>query len=196
MKALTILFFLFFSILLKAQDYSSAPQLERKDQKMYSKETGEPFQGPYILDHENGKPFIRGEFVNGLKEGRWVSYDSTGQLKSEEFFIKDRWDGVRKTYYSNGQVEREMRFTQGINNGLQKEFYENGQLKVQFTFVNGKKEGKWMFYHENGEKWQEGQYKSDLYEGKWKTWNEQGQLVKVMYFEKNVMVKEENKEPK
>jgi hypothetical protein len=35
-----------------------------------------------------------------------------------------------------------------------------------------------------------------LFEGKWKNWNEQGQLVKVMYFEKNLMVKEVNKEPK
>lgn len=82
MKTLSISVFIFFCIALQAQDYSSAPLLERKDRVMYSVETGEPFNGTYTLDHENGKPFIRGEYRNGLKEGRWVSYDSLGNLKA------------------------------------------------------------------------------------------------------------------
>jgi antitoxin component YwqK of YwqJK toxin-antitoxin module len=193
MKTFSILAFIFFSIALQAQDYSSAPLLERKDRVMYSVETGEPFNGTYTLDHENGKPFIRGEYRNGLKEGRWVSYDSLGNLKSEESFIRDRWEGVRKTYFSNGLVEREMGFKNGVGEGVQKEYYDNGKLKVSFTFVNGQKEGKWLYYHSNGKKWEEGNFKSDLYDGKWTTWNEEGKKNLIRKFEKDKMIKEQKK---
>jgi antitoxin component YwqK of YwqJK toxin-antitoxin module len=193
MKKILFIASLFISIALQAQDYSSAPLLERKEKVMYSVETGEPFNGTYTLNHANGKPFIRGEYVNGLKEGRWVSYDSLGMLRSEETFVNDQWEGVRKTYYPNGQLEKEMHFSKGIKNGPDRGYYEDGQLMYSVNQVNGQKEGKWLYYHPNGQKWEQGSFKSDLNEGKWKTWNEKGKKTLIRKFEKNEMVKEVKK---
>jgi antitoxin component YwqK of YwqJK toxin-antitoxin module len=190
MKTALISALMFLNFYIQAQDYSSAPQLERRDKVMYSKETDAPYTGSYNLDHPNGKPFIRGEYRNGLKEGKWVSYDSTGTLKSEEYFVNDQWHNKRTTYYPNGQVEREINFINGIKNGVEKGYYQNGQLHFSVNHVNGLKEGKYVQFHPNGKIWEQGSYQSDLNEGKWINRDANGRKTMVRKFEKNEVKKE------
>ncbi len=166
----------------KAQDFSTAPQLERREQVMYLKGYDTPYSGKYHLDYQNGKPFIHGQYLNGLKEGKWVVYDSLGNLRSEEFFIKDQWDGVRKTYHPNGKISTIENFKNGVRNGLQEGYHENGNLYFSVNQINGNKEGNWRMYHQNGKLLQKGKFKLDLAEGKWNVYDENGKVIEIQNF--------------
>lgn len=44
--------------------------------------------GPYLLNHDNGKPYIIGEFHNSSPSGIWKYYDRDGKLTGENDFSK------------------------------------------------------------------------------------------------------------
>jgi len=44
--------------------------------------------GPFLLIHLNGKPLMSGAFSEGLKSGKWISWDEGGQVESEESWFK------------------------------------------------------------------------------------------------------------
>ena len=44
--------------------------------------------GPFLLIHPNGEPMINGSFSEGLKSGKWISWDENGQVESEESWLK------------------------------------------------------------------------------------------------------------
>lgn len=171
-----------------AQDYSSAPNLERKEQVMYLKGSDSPYTGEYNMNHENGKPFIRGKYINGLKEGKWMVYDSVALLRSEESFVNNLWDGIRKTYHASGKISTIENFKAGLRSGMQEGYYENGQAIFKVNHENGKKEGKWIYYYTNGKPWEKGQYKNGKNEGKWTTYDEAGKVTMVRKYKDGVQV--------
>ena len=44
--------------------------------------------GPFLLIHPNGEPMLNGSFLEGLKSGKWISWDENGQVESEESWLK------------------------------------------------------------------------------------------------------------
>lgn len=189
MKAIVFLCLLTVSLAtVNAQDYLTAPQLERKEGVMYIKGSDTPFSGDYNMNHDNGKIFIKGQYVNGLKEGKWVVYDSLGALRSEEAFAKDQWEGERKTYHPNGKISTTESFKAGIRNGLHQGFYENGQLIFKVNEVNGHKVGSWVYYHNNGKAWEKGQFKANKHEGKWTTYDGNGKTTSVRKYKEGKQI--------
>ena len=51
--------------------------------------------GKYIFWFENGKVKITGQYENGAKQGKWISYSKDGQKESEQNYI-DRKDSAKK----------------------------------------------------------------------------------------------------
>lgn len=189
MKTLSMLLIIVASLnVVIAQDYSSAPDLERKEEAMYLKGSDVPYTGDYNLNHENGKPFIKGKYVKGLKESKWVVFDSSGVLRSEESFVNNQWDGIRKTYHASGQINTIENFKAGLRSGMQEGHYENGQLIFKVNHINGKKEGKWVYYYSNGKPWEKGQFKNGKNEGKWTTYDENGKVTMVRKYKDGVQV--------
>lgn len=44
--------------------------------------------GPFLLIHPNGEPSMTGAFSKGLKSGKWISWDESGKVESEESWLR------------------------------------------------------------------------------------------------------------
>ncbi len=44
--------------------------------------------GPFLFIHSNGKPMLNGTFSDGLKSGKWTSWNEVGQVESEEIWLR------------------------------------------------------------------------------------------------------------
>jgi uncharacterized protein len=134
---------------------------------------------------------------NGLKQGQWIEYFITGQLKAEGFYKDNIKIGLWKYYFENGNLEQIGAYdNKGLSKGEWKWFYPNNNLRriesffedinqgemieyasdssimVRGNFVDGRKEGVWI-ENINGFK-TEGEYLDDVREGNWKTFYPNG----------------------
>lgn len=105
----------------------------------------------------NGVLIEKGEFVNGLKNGEWITYSRKGKL-------------IRKINYENGLL-----------NGKIELFYVNGKTKVNGQFEKGNKIGKWIYYTEKGKILSEGSYDSNKPIDIWTINDKKGKKAVVQY---------------
>lgn len=105
----------------------------------------------------NGVLIEKGEFVNGLKNGEWITYSRKGKL-------------IRKINYDNGLL-----------NGKVELFYLNGKPKVSGQFEKGIKIGKWIYYTEKGKVLSEGSYASNKPIDIWTINDKKGKKPVVQY---------------
>ncbi len=77
--------------------------------------------------YPDGQLRMEGEFKEGAKDGRWISFYNNGNKWSEGFY------------------------TDGINNGRTTTWHENGQKYYEGEFDKGQRSGTWKFWDENGE---------------------------------------------
>lgn len=85
----------------------------------------------------NGELIEKGEFVNGFKNGEWITYSRKGKL-------------IRKLNYENGLLTGKVEL-----------FYLNGKPKVIGQFEKGNKIGKWSYCTDKGMILAEGSYDSN-----------------------------------
>jgi len=99
-----------------------------------------------------------GEYVDGEKEGYWVSYYANGNKMSEGEYRKGKKHGLWILYYPNGNKKSEATFVEGKYTGLYTSYHENGKRRWQGYYneikglsSDGTKEGVWHDYEEDGE---------------------------------------------
>lgn len=76
--------------------------------------------------HPNASISMRGQTVNGERDGEWYAYDKDKHLLT----------------IGNYKV--------GVDHGLKTVYYPTGQKYYEGNFDNGKKVGEWTFWDENG----------------------------------------------
>ena len=86
----------------------------------------ELYTGNIYAKHQNGAIGLVGEVKDGLKEGTWRYYYSTGEIKRESTFINDKKEGITYYWYQNGQVAKEIMYRNDRNID-QKLWDENGR---------------------------------------------------------------------
>jgi len=133
--------------------------------------------GKYKLNYEDGKRIkIEGKVDQGLPEGIWRTYYSSGRLESvvnykngdvtgKAFFYFDKWpetkkaemnfeddllEGLYTEYWPNGAIKAELEYDNGKLHGKAKYFYPTGKLKIEGKYKKGKKKGKWIYYDAKG----------------------------------------------
>ena len=100
-----------------------------------------------------------GEYVDGEKEGPWVSYFANGNKQSEGEYRGGRKEGRWVQYWPNGNTKSEATFVNGKNTGLYVCYHENGVKQwegyynpIRGNSTDGTKEGVWLAYDkETGE---------------------------------------------
>lgn len=100
-----------------------------------------------------------GEYVDGKKEGRWVSYFANGNKMSEGGYRSGQKEGVWVQYWPNGNKKSEATFVDGKYTGHYVCYYENGNKQWEGYYnplrgnsADGTKEGVWLTYDkETGE---------------------------------------------
>lgn len=81
----------------------------------------------YEVDYyESGKIKYEGNWKNGKKTGKWMSF------------------------YESGLPWSETRFIEGKREGNTASWYENGKKRFEGQYKNDKRHGKWSFWDEEG----------------------------------------------
>lgn len=84
--------------------------------------------------------------VEGMNE---IKYPS-GQLKMKGEMLQGKRNGLWVSYYENGLKWSEDTYNLGARDGKCVSFYENGQVRYIGYYTNNIKSGKWDFYDEQG----------------------------------------------
>jgi antitoxin component YwqK of YwqJK toxin-antitoxin module len=99
-----------------------------------------------------------GQYVDGLKDGEWVTYGASGKKMSEGRYKRGQKDGRWILYYPNGEKKSEATFVDGKYSGLYTSYHKNGRRswegyynEVDGSAAGGTKEGPWYSYAEDGE---------------------------------------------
>ena len=96
------------------------------------------FNGVYKLFYSSGEPRIEGRYVDGEKEGLWTTWYENGVVKKEGNFLDSNYDGLWIENFPNGQTRSEINYLNGKKDGLQTIYDENGNVVSQQLFKNGK----------------------------------------------------------
>jgi antitoxin component YwqK of YwqJK toxin-antitoxin module len=120
-------------------------------------------EGESIEYDEEGIIIAIGNYIEGLKEGKW-KYNFYFHTE-EGNYKNDFKDGFWKYSFDNGQLYFKGSFSQGNPNGKHLYYYKNGKLKEVQYYIFGRKTKNWEFY--------------DYY----------GTLIKILTFEEDKLVK-------
>ncbi len=84
----------------------------------------------------NERCFVtKGKFP--LLTGQYLTYDSTGSIKSKWNFLRDRQTGEQLNYYSAGNLYFSENYVYGKEHGKRMVFYEDGSLKREEVYEMG-----------------------------------------------------------
>ncbi len=96
-----------------------------------------PFTGKCYDKRENGKIGLKGQFVDGMKDGLWTWWYSTGQVKRESTFIRNKKEGMTTYWHLNGVKSKEIMYRNDKNID-QKLWDENGNRLPNPSFTEYK----------------------------------------------------------
>ncbi|WP_396162346.1 trypsin-like peptidase domain-containing protein [Flavobacterium sp.] len=92
------------------------------------------FDSEYKEYSNNGKTIIQGNYVNGLKDGKWNYFSESGNLTSEEVYEKGILNGMYARYYDNNKLYEKGNMTNGKKNGDWVSKYYDGALKSIYNY--------------------------------------------------------------
>ncbi|MCU0431892.1 MAG: toxin-antitoxin system YwqK family antitoxin [Bacteroidia bacterium] len=117
--------------------------------------------------HRNGRPKEVGNYKDGVPEGVFKQYDTSGVIIGSEQYK----DGI---LISEGILD-----SKNLQQGHWKEYHETGELRAEGDYKNGVRVGDWVFYYPNGKTDQKGKYDSrGRPAGVWKWYYDNGQLLR------------------
>jgi antitoxin component YwqK of YwqJK toxin-antitoxin module len=91
--------------------------------------------GKYESFDENGNPIEIGSYFKGEKQGEWIKYSENGKIYIKEV-LSDQKNYQKYIYYPSGNLQEKTVIING--NGDQTEFYQSGNMKKKTIFQNGK----------------------------------------------------------
>lgn len=104
--------------------------------------------GPYAEYDEAGKLIVKGNYVEGLEEGEWVT--DFGYYRETGSYTGGARTGRWKSYYSDGTLRFDGGYLDDNLNGTVYWYWPSGKLKDRAQYLNGSREGDWTVYSEDG----------------------------------------------
>ena len=111
----------------------------KKKQELYngvpiSEKEPDNYTGEYLELYNNSLPKMRGQKVDGIRQGKWKSWHFTGAIASEGTYIDGKEDGIYTVYFDNGQIRHKGRYEMGKQTGNWKFYSEEGELLLDSIF--------------------------------------------------------------
>lgn len=107
---------------------------------------GNGFYKRYYL---NGNKEVEGRFSDYKRDGKWVFWNSKGNIQSELSYRNGLLEGTQVYYYNNGDTSKLETYKYGLEEGS---FYTYANHKISSIteYKHGKKHGAFIKYWENG----------------------------------------------
>ena len=106
--------------------------------------------GPMVSYHSNGMVYEVINFINGLKEGDFKEFDSTGRLAEEGSYKNNLKTGEWVLYNNLGSKFEVVNFVEGKEHGIAKTYHTNGNVSSIGTYKAGEPTGTWISYNKDG----------------------------------------------
>lgn len=90
----------------------------------------------------------QGNFVNGKKNGLWISYHFNGIMKDSTFYNAGNPQTTMAWHSSGYMSDSSVYHNDGT--AIHKYWFDNGQLSHTGQSFAGKQDGKWQYFHKNG----------------------------------------------
>ena len=75
---------------------------------------GKPLHGTYTVCNTHGVLLTQGEFKHGLKNGKWKTWYTSGELKEVENWKNGLKHDVQKYYSERGDIVKEIKYKNGV----------------------------------------------------------------------------------
>ncbi|REA55270.1 hypothetical protein DSL64_28320 [Dyadobacter luteus] len=126
-----------------------------------------------------------GNYYKGVKDGRWVKYDTKFNLIDKSVWYRGFPADSRITYYDSAhtQVKEVMPVMFGKLEGEFLQYYKEGQLMTNGKFENGQKVGRWIEYYQfRRQRKKEIQYPKNSWDEEFepfvlREWDDKGKLL-------------------
>lgn len=102
--------------------------------------------GESLRWHENGQPWVQGDYIDGVREGLWLSWHLNGSNRGEGRLHRDRRVGTWTTWHDNGQKRSEAAYEVGLAHGKSTTWDKDGNVLKTGTYARNKKHGTWIEY--------------------------------------------------
>jgi len=119
-------------------------------------------EGTWTEFHPNGFPMAMTSYVNGSKQGLWMTLDNRGQLLERAYYHEDQLHGSY-IMYNRTRIKEERFYKNGALEGQLKKYYDNGNIMEESTYSEGKLNGIARWYDQEGNVTIEYEYKN----GEW-----------------------------
>jgi len=134
---------------------------------LYKDEATEIANGWFSYFYPNNQLSSAGRYVNGKKDGLWLSYHYKGMMSDSSFYRNGGITGTSIGWHSNGYMKDSVEYS---NDGkaVYVSWFDNGIASSAGRLVNGKQDGAWQYFHKNGrlaalEKYRQDQLLSRIY---------------------------------
>jgi len=77
------------------------------------------------------------QYIDGLKNGKWIQFYSTGKVKAEGVYKDGNFDGRVKWFFTSGKVEIDGYYKHAVKNGYWKYYDQDDELKRKVYYRNG-----------------------------------------------------------
>ncbi len=134
------------------------------------------YEGPYVDDkmhghwvyrYQNGNLSSEGSYVDGIRQGQWVEYNSLSNKKrSEGPYVDGEKHGQWVFLRGDGTVQLEGPYVEGKMHGRWLGLHPDRTVKWEGSYVDGKKDGKWVYRDPKGTEWG-GSYVEGKKHGEW-----------------------------
>jgi len=152
------------------------------------------FTGRWKWFFPSGELMLEEEYLNGIKDGMHIEYDTSGKIVEEGEFVKDLEDGPWFSF-SGDWLERGT-YRDGLRTGkwvsynlVTKEVQKDSVLMFSGNFIEDNPDGKHFYYWDNGKLKEEGLYIMGKKEGDWYLFNYDGTPFLIITYKNGIEVK-------
>ena len=94
--------------------------------------------GNYV-EYKSGKTYLKGYYIQNIKQGVWLRYDSTGQAVDSRAYVGGKLNGPFVRYWKNASILEQANYIDNRFVGERKVFYENGNLAIKEVYDSAHK---------------------------------------------------------
>ena len=144
--------------------------------------------GAWVTEMRNGNIFKIESFRNGIKEGVFIQFDQKkGFVSKQSYYKNGRLNGMEVSYSKANKPQSKIHYKDGVNDGKKMLYYDNGKMQEDSQYKDGKKTGMSKWFDQNNKLIAIYNYKDGFFNGTNKTFYPNGNVQKEETYVNNVL---------
>jgi antitoxin component YwqK of YwqJK toxin-antitoxin module len=144
--------------------------------------------GAWVTETRNGNIFKIESYRNGVKEGVFLKFDQKkGFVSQQEYFKNGQLNGLKVEYSKANKPQSKINYKDGVIDGKKTLYYDNGKMQEDSQYKNGKKTGLSKWFDQNNKLIAIYSYKDGNFNGANKTFYSNGNVQKEETYTNNVL---------